>query len=179
MSIFQSLQKHFETVSGTLLVLNQFEIEKAVRILEEVRKAGGFVWIMGNGGSAATASHFANDLEKMVGVRAISIPDMVSKVLAYGNDNGWERMFSDVVRKNIGVEDAVVVISCSGNSRNVVHVAQDHAYNRLIVLTGNDEESVLAQMGANAMISAPAEDIKVQEDVHLAVCHAIVAALVG
>ena len=177
MTIFQSIQKHFTTVSGTLLVLNQYEIEKAVHILAEVRQEGGFVWIVGNGGSAATASHFANDLEKMCGVRAISVPDLMPKVLAYGNDNGWDRMFSDVIARNVGVHDAVIAISCSGNSANVVRVAKEHAYNRLIVLTGNDEESALSLMGADALISVGADDKKVQEDVHLAVCHAIAGAL--
>ena len=157
MTTLTSTQSHIQSLVGALLVLNVYEIEKAIRILKEVRDSGGFVWIVGNGGSAATASHFANDLEKMASVRAIAVPDMMSKVLAYGNDNGWERMFSDVIQRNIGVNDAVVLISCSGNSPNVVHVAKDHAHNRMIVLTGNDEGSALALIGADALILAPVE----------------------
>lgn len=178
MTIFTSLQQHIDSVCGALRVLNQYEIERAVRILEKVRTDGGTVWLVGNGGSASTASHFANDLEKMAGVRAISVPDMLPKILAYGNDNGWDRMFSDIISRNIGRGDAVVAISCSGNSVNVVRAAESACGFPLIVLTGNDEDCLLCQQGASVILHAPVGDIRAQEDVHLAICHAIVGALV-
>jgi D-sedoheptulose 7-phosphate isomerase len=179
MNTFQVVRKHFKRVASSLLTVNQYEVEKAVKILEQAKEDDAFVWIVGNGGSAATSSHFANDLEKMCGIRAISVPDMTPAILAHGNDEGWENMFANVIRRNAGPKDVAVVISCSGNSPNVVRVAEGHSYNRLIVLTGDNDDSKLAQTRPDALIMAPDDDIKVQEDIHLAVCHAIVASLVA
>jgi D-sedoheptulose 7-phosphate isomerase len=178
MNTFQAVRTHFERVAASLLTVNQYEVEKAVRVLEQAKADDAFVWIVGNGGSAATSSHFANDLEKMCGIRAISVPDMTPAILAHGNDEGWEKMFANVIRRNSGPKDVVVAISCSGYSPNVIKVAEDHSYNRLIVLTGDDDDSKLAQIRPDALIMAPDDDIKVQEDIHLAVCHAIVTSLI-
>lgn len=177
MSTFTKLQSYFADVNGALLTLNQFEIEKAVEILKGVRSKNGTVYLVGNGGSAATASHFANDLEKMAWIKAISIPDMTPKILAYGNDDGWERMFSEVLKHNLRPGDAVVAISCSGNSPNVVRAAEAACGFELIVMTGNDEDCLLCQQGASVIIHVPADDIKVQEDIHLVICHSIAGAL--
>ena len=177
MNIFYSLTTHFEHVQAALHGLNQYEIEKAVQILTQVRKDDAFVWLVGNGGSASTCSHFANDLEKMAGIRSISIPDMTPGVLAHGNDEGWENMFSKIIQRNGGLRDVVVAISCSGNSANVVRVAEEHNFHKLIVLTGDNEKSILAKLNPDALIMVPDRDIKVQEDVHLTVCHAMAGVL--
>lgn len=141
-------------------------------ILRKVRKLNKKVFIVGNGGSAATASHFANDLLKMCGVRAISIPDMTSAVLAYGNDNGWDYQFVDPISKLYDEGDALIAISCSGNSRNVVECAKfiEHP---LIVMTGNDKECKLVGMNPDAIIYADSDDITIQESIHSAICHTI------
>ena len=88
---------YFAEVSEALSKLDQDQIKKAVDILRIAKDVDSFVWILGNGGSAATASHFANDLLKMAGIRAIAIPDMTPTVTAYGNDNGWENMFGTML----------------------------------------------------------------------------------
>ncbi len=177
MSTFEKLQSYFADVNGALLTLNHYEIEKAVEILKRVRENNGTVYLVGNGGSASTASHFANDLEKMCSLKAIGVGDMVPKILAYGNDNGWENMFSEVLSHNLRPGDAVVAISCSGNSPNVVRAAEAACGFELIVFTGNNYDCLLCQQGASVIIHAQAEDIKIQEDVHLAICHAIAGAL--
>jgi len=153
------------------------EIDNAVRILQEVRDSGNTVWTLGNGGSAATAEHLANDLLKMAGVRAISITSLVAQFTAYGNDNGWERMYADPLAALHRDGDALVAISCSGNSQNVVNAARLFHHTRLIILTGDRYDSALAVMDADAKVFVPDGDIKVQEDAHLAACHAIAGAL--
>lgn len=168
---------HLHAVASTLMSVNDIEIEKAVRMLEQVRRQDAFVWLVGNGGSAATCSHFANDLEKMCKIRAISVPDMTPTLLAYGNDEGWDNMFWRVVGEYGRSNDVLVAISCSGKSQNVVKAAGHWAYSHLVVLTGDSVDSALVMPGAHAVIGVPHSDIKVQEDVHLAVCHAIVGAL--
>ena len=148
------------------------QIEKAIEILRDARKTRSNVFIVGNGGSAATASHFANDLLKMCGIRALSIPDMTSAVLAYGNDNGWRYQFVDPISKLYNSGDVLVAISCSGNSENVV-ACTEFIKRPIIVMTGNDDKCKLAKVNAGAIIYTDNDDITIQESIHSVVCHTI------
>lgn len=167
---------HFSEICEAFSLVDDGQILRAIEILTTIRAAGGTVWIAGNGGSAATASHFANDLTKMGRVKAICISDMTPTTLAYGNDDGWEFMFSNALEAHIGNKDAVVGISCSGNSPNIIaflHMAKSRFK---IGLTGPGV-SRMSQMYTDVLIRAMADDITAQEDVHSAVCHAIARSL--
>ena len=176
-------QEHFKSVADALGLVDLDQVNKAVQMLRAVKQNKGMVWIVGNGGSAATAEHFANDLLKMAGIRAISLSAMTSTVTAYGNDDGWEFMFKNpMLRMNSDNQwgnDVLVAISCSGNSPNVVDLSQ-WWFDNLIVLTGDQKiKNILANISQNnPVIHAEDPDITVQEDVHLAICHAITKNLV-
>ena len=152
--------------------VNFNEVVKAVEILSEARKNLSNVWIVGNGGSASTASHFANDLYKMCNIRAISVPLLVPTFLAYGNDTGWRNMFVGAFGKLYQPGDVLIAISCSGNSDNVVACAE-MVEKPIILLTGNNPKSKLAQMKPKSVIYVESEDITIVESVHSIVCHAI------
>ena len=148
------------------------QVEKAIDILREARKNLSNVWIVGNGGSASTASHLANDLYKMCNMRALSVPDMVPTMLAYGNDTGWRNMFVGAFGKLYTPGDVLIAISCSGNSDNVVACAE-MVEKPIILLTGNNRKSKLAQMNPASVVYVDSDDITIQESVHSVVCHAI------
>jgi len=169
---------HFEGVASALQKIDLSKIEDAIMLLREAKEKKGFVWVIGNGGSAATAEHFANDLLKMAGIKAIALPGMVPTITAHGNDNGWENMFKHPLLTLETHRDVLVAISCSGNSPNVVEAAEWWA-DDLIVLTGNEIiKNKLANMSEYVpIIHVLDADITVQEDVHLAVCHAMAKAL--
>ncbi len=183
MDIKEEARKHFEGVARALEKVDKVEVENAIGLLRKAKEDKGFVWVIGNGGSAATAEHFSNDLLKMAGIRAIALPGMVPTITAYGNDDGWENMFKNPLLGLHGPQDVLVVISCSGNSENVVEAA--HWWGeRLIILTGDkpmESDIVLKsdtiKSSECVLICAEDPDITVQEDVHLAVCHAIAKAL--
>lgn len=169
---------YLDEVSKTLETTNTEGIEHAVSILRRAKEGHDRVFIVGNGGSAATASHFANDLVKMAGIDARALSDAAPIILAYGNDNGWERMFSDAIKQIFMAKDVLIAISYSGRSRNVINAAieaQKHGY--LIVMTGPRKSSLLADMLPHALIAIESPDIRVAEDCHLAICHAIAGAL--
>jgi len=176
-----TIKKHQNNVISTLALLDIDEINKAVSLLRKVREANGTVWLAGNGGSAATAEHFANDLLKMGGIRAIALPAMTPTATAYGNDNGWENMYKHMM---LGLtdgdesNDALVAISCSGNSPNVVELSRWWIDN-LIVLTGDKRKNnLLANISLESInIHVESGDITVQEDVHMVICHSIINAL--
>lgn len=167
---------HFARLSAALFAVDRGELEKAIVTLREARSARKCVWIVGNGGSAATASHFANDLTKMCGIKAFSIPSMMPTVTAFGNDNGWEHMFEHTMDVYLEADDVVVAISCGGKSMNVLKAASQ--VKNLVILTGNDLLSPITEKQSVAFFHVQDSDITIQEDVHLAICHAIAKALV-
>lgn len=105
-------------------------ISKIAKLLETAEKKGKQVFVMGNGGSAATASHIATDWSKTaerVGkplLRCMSLNDNTAFMTAIGNDLGYEEMFSRQLRNWLNKGDVVVIISGSGNSPNVVKAAE-------------------------------------------------------
>lgn len=171
-----------EDVIAALKAISVDKVCEAINILRRAQFQNANVYIVGNGGSAATASHFANDLVKMCGIRALALSDFSPTILAYGNDNGWDRMFSDPLKTMLLPQDVLVCISCSGNSPNVVEalrMAKDINLPSIktIVLTGHDLNCQLEKLIPDAIIYVPFRNIRVQEDCHLAICHAIVGAL--
>jgi D-sedoheptulose 7-phosphate isomerase len=168
--------EHFTELSAVLFSIDHDEVHKAITLLKTAQERGSFVWIVGNGGSAATAEHFANDLVKMCRIRAIAIPAQTPTVTAYGNDDGWGDMFLHALDVFQSPDDVLVTISCSGRSENVVRTAK--GIRNLIVLTGEmSQDNELARLPAAACISIPHEDITIVEDIHLAICHCIAKAL--
>ena len=165
-------------------VLSGFNIEDIsafVDILREVRARDAKIFFMGNGGSATTASHFANDLS--IGTRswdkpfrAISLTDNQAIVTAISNDNGYENIFVMQLQALMKKEDAVVAISASGNSTNLVK-ALDYANSNGATTVGitSFDGGQLGQIAklrvhipANKGEYGPAED-----------CHMILNHLVG
>lgn len=174
MSAVVQVQEYFRSVAETLASMGDHALWQAANLLTEVRIRNGTVWIVGNGGSAATASHFANDLRKMCNIKAISVPDLTPTVTAYGNDDGWDRMYSNPLALFHSVGDILVAISCSGGSQNVLRAAAMIGEDNLIVVTGRDNwRNQLAKFPCRSLIKVPTDDIRVVEDVHMVVCHAI------
>src|SRR5437879_11938118 len=110
------------------------QLEAVLRLLEEAYGSGHRIFIMGNGGSAATASHFALDLAKntiMPGaprLKAISLTDHVPLITAWSNDTAYEHIFSEQLANMIDPGEVAMGISASGSSQNVInalHLAQD------------------------------------------------------
>jgi D-sedoheptulose 7-phosphate isomerase len=173
----KKIVEHLFAVSKTLGKLDVVEISKAITLLRHTRRQDRAVFTMGNGGSASTASHFANDLLKMARIRTYCVSDMTPTTLAFGNDNGWQYMFADPLLDMIKPKDTVVLFSCSGNSQNIVlPMLLSFGVALTIVFTGDNGGQLRDEL-VNVKIKVPHPDIKVQEDVHLAVCHAIAGAL--
>jgi D-sedoheptulose 7-phosphate isomerase len=83
-------------------------------------KKANFVYLVGNGGSASTANHFANDLVKKLGIKAISLCSNESIITAYANDLGYENVFLEQLKVFLTKEDLLISISTSGKSKNIL-----------------------------------------------------------
>lgn len=157
-------------------------IQSVTDILSRVRSQSAAVYLIGNGGSAATCAHFANDLVKMCNIRAFCLPGMIPLVTAYGNDYEWAEMYTRPLRGLLLPYDVVIGISCSGDSPNVVNameMARDYRLPgiRTVGLIGSNLACKVSQVPPDVLVSVPWKDIKVQEDCHMIICHAIAGAL--
>ena len=105
-------------------------IGRAVERLRGARDRGATIFIAGNGGSAATASHLVNDLGKATKrsgrppLRVMCLSDNVSWLTALANDEGYERVFTGQLENFARPGDVLILISASGNSPNLLHVAE-------------------------------------------------------
>ena len=102
------------------------KITEIVSLLDRAREQGHMIFIMGNGGSASTASHMANDLNKTAGkeggkrFRMMAITDNVPIMLAIGNDISYDDIFVEQLKNFLEKDDVVIGLSGSGNSKNVL-----------------------------------------------------------
>jgi D-sedoheptulose 7-phosphate isomerase len=123
-------REYLDEFSALLDRVNLDDIERFVEHFREVRDADGTVYLAGNGGSASTASHWANDLGKATKassrafMRVMCMSDNVSWLTALANDEGYERVFSGQLENFAGPGDVLVVISASGNSPNLIEAVE-------------------------------------------------------
>ena len=145
--------------------VSQEEIVKAVEILRGVKAAGGRLFILGVGGSAANASHAVNDFRKIGGIETYAPTDNVSELTARTNDEGWETTFSEWLKtSHIGSRDAVMVFSVGGGSEttslnivNALKLAQEKG-TKIIGIVSRD--GGYTRRAADACILIPVVDEK-------------------
>ena len=125
LSINDYSKSYIDYLTSVLNSIALSDIEKFVEVLLEARERGSSIFFIGNGGSAATASHFANDIaigtktsEKPF--RAISLCDNQAVITAIANDDGYEEIFSQQLQVLLKKQDVVIGISASGNSPNLL-----------------------------------------------------------
>jgi D-sedoheptulose 7-phosphate isomerase len=155
------------------------ELAVFVKELDRVRRQKKTVFLMGNGGSAATASHIANDLSKTAHVdgaprlRAFCLADNVSFITAIANDISYDDIFSEQLRAAAVKGDLVVLISGSGNSPNVVRAAQYARERglRTVGLLGFDGGKLKNMV--DVLLHIESSQYGVVEDAHLSIGHTV------
>ena len=125
LSINDYSKSYINYLTSVLNSISLADIKKFVEVLLEARERESSIFFIGNGGSAATASHFANDIA--IGTRtyekpfrAISLCDNQAVITAIANDDGYEKIFSQQLQVLLKKQDVVVAISASGNSPNLL-----------------------------------------------------------
>jgi D-sedoheptulose 7-phosphate isomerase len=181
--IGSSVDSYLSDVSEILERLPGGALEQVIRRLEEARWNGQAVFTCGNGGSAATAIHFASDLAKGATAsdkptfRSMSLCENVSLVTAWANDASYEEVFAQRLAPWARPGDVLIAISGSGNSPNVlkaVSVARS-AGATTIAFTGFDGGKIKDMV--DTCIIVPSSSMEQVEDVHLLLCHAITRCL--
>jgi len=110
-------QTYLSATGDILAQLDPSAIERVVELLANTRDAGGRLFILGVGGSAANASHAVNDFRKIAGFEAYAPTDNVSELTARTNDEGWHTVFESWLRvSRLNANDAILVLSVGGGN---------------------------------------------------------------
>ena len=175
-----------ERVGQELLKINPAEVKALADAMYSCYEKGRFIFLCGNGGSGSNASHFCEDIGKGTLTRAdfeddrkkrvkiLSLTDNSPYILAWGNDEGFDRVFVEQLKNLAGPGDVLVAISGSGNSPNVLR-AVDWANRHGLKTFGCTGYSggklrTLARQG----LHVPLDDMGIVETVHLAAFHWVV-----
>jgi D-sedoheptulose 7-phosphate isomerase len=176
----EQLATYINILQQTLDRLPKDLIAQVIEILHHARMKGNQVFIMGNGGSASTATHFVCDLAKntrsdrLPHYRVIGLTDNMAIFSAYANDEGYENAFAQQLTNLIKPQDVVIGISASGNSPNVLNAVLEAKRSNAITIafTGFDGGRLGPMVDIN--IHVDSNIIEHVEDIHLVLEHMIV-----
>ncbi len=158
-------------------------IDELVSILLKARDTRNTVFIMGNGGSALTASHFVGDLSKGTIVegfsrfKAVALTDNVTNIMAWANDTNYDEIFIEQLKNLMEPNDIVIGISASGNSKNVIQAIEYANENGGITIgfSGYDGGQLIKSALKN--IHVPSSYMQRVEDIHLLIEHLVTSTI--
>ncbi len=178
---------HLSNVRNLRNRIPMFQLERIVEVLRKARDEGAFIYIAGNGGSSATASHWVNDLGKATKrsgrrpMRVVCLSDNTSWLSALANDEGYDKVFSGQLENFAKPGDVLICISASGNSPNLlraVDVAEERGLTTIGVL-GFDGGALKSRVDVMLCVSTDKGAYEVVEDIHSVICHAITKCLIA
>jgi D-sedoheptulose 7-phosphate isomerase len=169
-------------------LLHQIDSQAIERIAQSLRSAGdrgATIYVAGNGGSAATASHWVNDLGKAtkcsgeVPLRVMSLSDNVPWLTALANDEGYDRVFSGQLENFARPGDVLVVISASGNSPNLIAAVELARRRGLLTIGFLGFDGGVLKTQVDDYIWFPTEKgaYGLVESGHLLLCHILTTSL--
>ena len=126
----ERIQNYISHLQGVLERLSLEDVQRSIDAIMEAYQAEKQIFVIGNGGSASTASHLACDLGKGTSIpgkprfRVISLTDNVATMSAWSNDVSYEDVFVEQLKNLVNPGDVVIGISASGNSENVIRAMQ-------------------------------------------------------
>jgi D-sedoheptulose 7-phosphate isomerase len=165
-------------------IINEIDVDifnQIIKTIEDFDEKCATIYIVGNGGSAATASHMQNDLgvglkrRGILNLNIVSLCDNLSVITALANDVGYENIFHSQLKDKITKDDLLIAISCSGNSENIIKAAEYAKKNGAVVLgmTGFDGGKLKKMSDISYHIQTEKEEYGLVEDLHMILDHMI------
>jgi len=172
-------KRYVEVLDSALETLDLDAIDRLADAIEEAYRSGRFVYIIGNGGSGANASHLCEDLgkgtltdlERQKRLKVISLTDNAAYLLAWANDTNYDRVFVEQLKNIAATDDLLIAISGSGNSPNVLRAIEyaNEAGLKTYAVTGYDGGRLLEL--AQDALHVKSSDMGIVEAVHGVVFH--------
>jgi D-sedoheptulose 7-phosphate isomerase len=179
----ESVKRYIDTLQECLARLPLQDIYDVITALRDARLGEKQVFIVGNGGSAATASHFACDLGKGTAVlgaprfRVMALTDNTSLLSAYANDFGYEHVFAEQLVNLARKGDVVIAISGSGNSPNVLRALELARREQLTTIGFTGFDGGKMKDLVDLCVVVPSNCMEQIEDVHLILEHLVCTCL--
>ena len=179
-------RQFLDRVAQELGRINPAEVQKLADLIHERYLAGRFVFVIGNGGSGSNASHFCEDLGKGTlarkffdddskrRLRVVSLTDNTPYILAWGNDEGFDRVFVEQLRNLASPGDLLIAISGSGNSKNVLAAVEWANRNGLTTFGCTGFGGGQLRGLAHKNLHVPLDDMGIVESIHLTAFHWVV-----
>jgi D-sedoheptulose 7-phosphate isomerase len=175
-----------ERVGQELLRVEPAEIKRLADLMYDCYERGRFIFICGNGGSGSNSSHFCEDIGKCTlrredfdndnkkRVRIMSLTDNTPYILAWANDEGFERVFAEQLKNLASAGDLLIAISGSGNSPNILRAVEWANKNGLTTFGCTGFSGGKLRTLAQHNFHVPIDDMGIVESIHLAAFHWIV-----
>jgi len=168
-------------ISKLVDTLKKSDLKAISKIVDALDNAKGKIYIIGNGGSAATASHMVNDLGAGLRRRGIksfdveSLSDNTPVCSALANDIGYKNIFYMQLKDRLKPEDILIAISCSGNSKNITKAVKyaKKIGSKIIGITGFDGGKLKKRSDINFHVETDAGEYGIVEDMHMVLNHII------
>ena len=181
------ISTHIANVRRVLSEVHVNAVERIVDLIRAARDRGSFIYVAGNGGSAATATHWVNDLGKATKrsgrapLKVMCLSDNISWFSALSNDEGYERAFSGQLENFATTGDVLICISASGNSPNLVRTVELARERKVITaaLLGFDGGVLKGLVDEAVCVLTEKGSYELVEDIHLVICHAVTRCLIA
>lgn len=183
MDYIKNLQEYREREIEVYQRLNLNDVNTVMNVLEEARLTGKRVFVCGNGGSAATASHYCCDFNKGVNegwnakYNFECLSDNVSTMMAIANDIGYDEIFRFSLRNKMKKGDILLGISGSGNSKNVINAFEYAKEIGAIVIAIVGYSGGRLKEIADYSIHVDINDMQISEDLHMILDHMMIYVL--
>ncbi|HEV2339139.1 MAG TPA: SIS domain-containing protein [Patescibacteria group bacterium] len=177
------IQNFITNVKDTLTQLPTKEIAKALNILQAVYEHDGRIYVFGNGGSLALASHWVADFNKTVfshyldsqhrRFQAIRVPSTEEELTAWANDIGYDMVFAGPLKNYLQDCDVVIAISSSGNSANIIKAVELAKHHKIPVigLSGFDGGKLNRLADAKIFVPTQKGEYEIVEGIHDIILH--------
>ncbi|MDP2621396.1 MAG: SIS domain-containing protein [Hyphomicrobiales bacterium] len=168
---------YFDQIAAAAASVDGQRVEEAARILTKIYTAGGMVYACGNGGSAAISNHLVCDHCKLVQTdtnlspRVVSLSATIEMITAIANDISYDEVFVYQLRTMAKPGDALITISSSGDSENIVRAALWAKENKLPVISMSGFSGGRSAAIADVSLHVAADNYGVIEDVHQSLMH--------
>lgn len=171
------IENYFERLADTIKNLNIEEITEAVEIIKEAYEREATIYIFGNGGSSATASHFVGDFNKGISegrekkFNLVCLSDNTPIITAIANDICYEDIFYFQLKNKLKKDDLILAISGSGNSKNVIKAVKyaKEIGTKVVGITGYSGGKLRELADYHMHVNI--DDMQITEDIHMSFDH--------
>lgn len=175
----KQIEEYFENFVIALNKVDTDEIVKVLKLIEVTAKNNKSIYVIGNGGSASTASHIQNDLGNTVSqingkrLKVYCLSDNIATITAIANDYSYDEIYRMQLKGKLEAGDILIAISGSGNSHNVLNAVEyaKSVKTKIVAMTGFDGGKLNKLADYN--LNVPIDNMQISEDVHMIFNHLI------